>query len=235
MLVLGLTGPGIVPLAPLFAVRAWQRDTRWSFVLAILAGVCGAIQFGFIQTHPLPPEPAEYIKPALALPVLGNRMIGSLFFGGHLPLDGNHGLLAALGVATVVFLLALGLWPGSSRRERIFLSASCLLLLGATLYRMRYELPQTLERGFGSRYFYAPQLMMIWLLIVFLQNGRRSVRIGAAALLVLALAANVRRLHEPTLINQHWANYAAKIRNHEPVTVPLNPQGWQMTLNKKDR
>jgi hypothetical protein len=235
ILILGLTGPGVVLLAPLFTIRAWLRKSRWSAILALLAVACGAIQLGLILTHPLPPQSPEYIKPALALPVLGTRLTGSLFFGGSPPWEENHGLGIAVGAATVVGLVVLGLWPARLRTERIFLSACCLLMLGATLYRMRYALPETLHGGFGSRYFYAPQLIVLWLLIALLADPRRLVRTGGALLLVLALVTNVRRLEEPALVDQHWSEYVEKIRNHEFVIVPLSPDGWHMTLNEQKK
>ena len=231
LVVLGLTGPTSVLLAPLFALRACVRRTRWSVILALVAAICGAIQLAFILTHPLPPEPPENIKPALALPVLGARVFGSVFLGGRISVDQQAGLLAALGIGTLVWLLVSNFWPRDSRLERGLLAASCALLLAATLYRMRYALPQTMHRGFGARYFYAPQLIVIWQLVTLLPNPTAIVRRTAAALLLLAVSMNVTRLLEPKLLDMHWANYVSKIRNHEKVDVPINPSGWNMGLN----
>jgi hypothetical protein len=239
LVLLGLTGPYVVLLTPFFAVRAWLRKTRWSILLALLAAGLGAVQLGLIVTHPLPaPVPTPRIRPLMALPVVGVRVFGSLFFGNHFSaVASSPGLFALigglLGAMTILLLFALGLRPGARRVERSFLCMSCMVILASVIYRMRYGLSDSMFIGNGSRYYYTPQLIVVWLLLATLEARTRFARRAAGCALCLALCINVTRLREPAFPNLHWENYAARIRHGEAVVVPINPVGWQMALQAR--
>jgi hypothetical protein len=231
---LGLTGPHSVVLAPLFAWRAWRRRSRASVALAAIVGACALVQAWFIVQ--LPAEPTRPISGEMLLAVPGMRVGASLLAGSFAPLDYPFAVETALG-ALVLVAVALGAWlPGPARAERVAVALAFALLLAASLYRCRFVLPDLRHATFGNRYFFVVQLCFVWLAIATTLGGpsRRAARLGAVALLWM-VAANFSRLREPGLPDLDWPAQAAKLRSGEAVTVPINPAGWSVSVPARPR
>lgn len=229
---LGLTGPFSILFLPLFVWRAVHRRTPASWMLAAIVFVCAAIQAWTIWKNPVGMEPHPVVlERTLAVP--GMRVTASLFAGTFVPNDYPLAVETGLGLLT---LLAVGFFatrPGAARLERLWLALAFLALLAASLYRCRYVLPDLCHAVFGSRYFYAPQLVFLWLAITLTADARRGLVRGAAAALVWIAAVNLPRLHEGALVDLHWAEHAAKLRHGEAATVPINPVGWSFTATAR--
>ena len=241
VLLFGLTGPYSVLFAPLFVWRAWQRRTRASLVLAVLVIGCALTQgvlIGLQQAGKLADEGpvamgAGDVVPEKLFAVLGMRIAGSLLAGSRVPLDYPLLVEIALGIGVLVAVALLALRKGPARTERVWLTMAFLFVLASVLYRCRFVLPALCHVVYGNRYFYLPQLIVLWLLIDLALERRRWLSRGAAVLLLWMLVANIPRLREPGLPDMRWADYAARIRAGEAVEIPTNPGGidpWIMRL-----
>ena len=242
----GLTGPYSVLFAPLFVWRAVRRRTRPSVALAVLVTVCAVTQGTLTALHErgkladTGPVAMGYgrVEPRKLLAVPGMRIAGSLAVGSRVPADYSLGVETALGIAVLAAIAFLVLRHGRARLERAWLGIAFLLVLASALYRCRLVLPDLCHAVYGNRYFYFPQLILLWLLVAFTVETRRWKSWGATALLVWMLAVNVPRLREPALQDFRWKEYAAKIRAGEAVEIPLNPGGvepWILRLPARSR
>jgi hypothetical protein len=224
---LGLTGPFCIIVAPLFLWRAWNRRSQASGMLAALVLAC-ALSQGYI-IHREPPGAAgtasDPIAGELALPVIAQRLGGSIVLGSPTPYRKDPKMGTLLGVATLIGAGYLAFKAGSLRRERIILGLVLAGVLAGALFRTRYSLNEYFTTHAMSRYLYVPQLLAIWLLLSVASGKDRAGRI-AAIVLVFALLANIPRLREPAYADMHWKLYAPRIRAGEAVTVPINPPGW---------
>lgn len=236
----GLTGPYCILFAPLFVWRALRRRTRASVAVAVLVTGCALIQGTLIGLHErgkladAGPVAMGYgkVEPGRILAVPGMRVAGSLFVGSRVPADYSLPVETALGIGVLAFVGYLVLRRGTARTERAWLGVAFLLVVAAGLYRCRLVLPDMCHAVYGNRYFYFPQLMVLWLLVALAAEGRRWRSWGAAALLVWMFAVNLPRLREPGLPDMRWGDYAARIRAGEAVEIPTNPGGVEPWIVK---
>lgn len=227
--VLGLTGPFIIVLAPLFIWRAWQRRSKFSLLLAAASAGCALLQTLALLAHSKPGAARQTVL-ELLLAVPGTRIGGSLFTGGELDASSGWILSSVVGGSVVVAVVILAVRKGVARNERMWLGCAFLGLLAAALQRCGEVLPALLNAGEGGRYFYLPQLLVVWLLIVVLHEASGAWRWGAAMLLVGAVAANVDRMQEPALLDLDWQFYAAHIRAGDEVVININPPPTEFTV-----
>jgi hypothetical protein len=242
--VLGLTGPYSVFFAPLFLWRAFQRRTRASVVLAVLATGCAVTQGVLIARHQMgklqdggfAAMGAGEVVPAKILAVPGMRIAGSLLAGSRVPNDYPLPVEIALGIGVLAVVAFLALRKGPARTERIWMALAFVLVLASALYRCRFVLPDLCHAVYGARYFYMPQVVVVWMLIDFAVERRRWLSRVAAVMLLWMVVVNIPRLREPGLQDFRWKEYAAKIRAGEAVEIPLNPGGvepWILRLPAK--
>jgi hypothetical protein len=241
VLLFGLTGPYSVLFAPLFLWRAFRRRTRASAALAVLVIGCGLTQGTLIRLHEkgkLADEGAAAmgsgeVQPRKLLAVPGMRIAGSLFAGYRVPADYPLPVETALGIGAIAGVAFLSLRKGPARTERVWLGIAFLLVLGSALYRCRLVLPDLCHAVYGARYFYLPQLIVLWLLVALAAEGRRWMSRSAGELLLWMLAVNLPRLREPGLPDMRWGDYAPFIRAGRAVEIPTNPGGvepWVVRL-----
>lgn len=164
-------------------------------------------------------------EPRRLLAVPGMRVAGSLLAGARVPADYPLPVETALGVGVLLAVTFLAFRKGPARIERIWMAIAFLLVLASALYRCRLVLPDLCHAVYGARYFYFPQLIVLWLLLALAVERRRWLSRAAAVLLVWILAVNIPRLREPTLPDMRWVDYAARIRAGQAVEIPTNPGG----------
>lgn len=229
---LSLTGPFSVLLSPLFLWRALHRCSRASTLLAALVLSCAAVQTWFILHAPSSP-PASAVATEHVLSVPGLRVLGSLFAASFVAPGCPLLVATALGALAVLLVTALALQPGPARPERIWLALAFGLFLAASLFRCRTFLPGICDFSYGSRYFFAPQLLFIWLVASVTGATRRWLARLATFALLGMLATNLPRLREHALEDLDWPAHAAKLRAGEAVTVPVNPAGWSFPVSAR--
>lgn len=232
-LILGLTGPFSIVLAPFFLLRAWTRKTRASWILASIVILTGCLQLWLVILHPLPTSSAFETPSAWAylFPTLGARVGGSLFAGVLFPRHPSLLGLNLAGIGVVIAVAILAFRRGAYRAERSVLGACCLLFVTSALYRQRADLPPMMAFGYGSRYFYAPQLLTLWLLLLNL-SLRHWMAVPIKIGLGIFLLVNVPRLREPALQDFHWDDYVSRIRAGDAVVIPINPE-WKIPLPRR--
>ncbi|MEO5959314.1 MAG: hypothetical protein ABIR80_09370, partial [Opitutaceae bacterium] len=143
---LGLTGPFSIMLAPLFLWRAAVRRTRASVALAVVVTLCGAVQAWQIwRDAAVAPEAAHVASAILAVP--GMRIVASLVAGYLVPRDFSRPVEIALGVFMVAGLAALAGYRGPARAERGRLAMAIVIFLGGSLFRCRHLLPDLTRAG----------------------------------------------------------------------------------------
>ncbi len=218
----GLTGPFSIMLAPLFVWRAWIRRTAPSVILAAIVLACGAVQLIEVLRDTTV-NPTGTFAPDAVLAVPGMRITASLLAGAFVPANYPRLIENILGLAALGVVAVLAFRGASLRTERRWLGAAFVLLLVGSLYRVRFALPDLCHTGFGSRYFFPLQLIVLWLVLAATIAARRWVTRVAWLVALWALAINLPRLREHPLTELHWADYAAKIRAGEAVDAPINP------------
>jgi hypothetical protein len=159
---------------------------------------------------------------------------GSLLVGALLSADTDLYVGTLVGIGTLLGVAYLALTKGPRRSERMMLGLAFLLLLAAALYRLRYKFDEAFIPGSASRYFYIPQLVLMWLLIAAAGLKGRVGRL-APALLAWAVLVNAPRYRERAFVDMHWSLYEASIREGRPIIVPVNPPGWIMPLPARRR
>jgi hypothetical protein len=226
---LGLTGPFSVMLAPLFLWRAAVRRTRASYALAATVVLCGAVQAWAIwRDAAVAPEAVKSASALLAVP--GMRIVGALVAGCFVPPDFPRAVEVSLGLLMLGGVGVLALHRGPSRAERGWLAGAILILLGGSLFRCRHLLHDLPRAGFCERYFFHVYLGCLWLLLLSAREQRRWISISAGFLFAWAVAINLPRLRERPLVDYRWSDYVDRIRAGEWITVPINPTGWKLVL-----
>jgi peptidoglycan/LPS O-acetylase OafA/YrhL len=81
----------------------------------------------------------------------------------------------------------------------------------------------------GPRYFYVPQLVLVWCAISLCFSRSAGIISGAAALVTLALTYPHEFFSRPQLPDEHWAEHVKNI-GKMLVVIPVNPPGWSVTV-----
>lgn len=234
-IVIGLTGPFSILLAPFFGVRALLRRTRASVVLAGLIAACAVVQAISILTHPQPPPAGATLDASAMAAFPGLRVGGGLLLGAWLPAKmPSAAALALTGLlaATMLFLARRG---GETLPVRAMLGLVFAALLASTFYRCWHSMPVLCEPWGASRYVFPLQLIVLWLLIAMTGERRPAVRWLCAGAAIWMIAVNLPRMRIAPVPDKRWADYASKLRAGEEVTIPINPEGWTFTFPARQR
>jgi hypothetical protein len=221
LVLLGLTGPFVIAVAPLFVWRGLKSRTRFQLGMATGAVACAALQAATIirSGHEVTKSP---VATELILAIPGVRIASSLLFGGHIAANAGVLIATLLGIGTLAGVGWLAICRGPAASERRWLAIAFFVFLAIALFRCRFVFP-VLFLGEGSRYFYPLQLIGLWLMIAAANPDSkwqsRIMRLCLAAFVV----SNFSRWREPAFTDFNWAYYAAKIRSGETVEVRTNP------------
>jgi len=232
--VIGLTGPFSVFFFPLFIMRAIRRRTPASWSIVAVVGACAVAQTAvfFSQPAEILPKTVHDVPFSLMLPALARRAGASILLGSIGRSDTDLYVGTVAGIATVAGVAFLAWRRGQYRMERLSLAAAIVILLVFSFYRQRFVLDRFFRPAYGSRYFYLPQLIIVWLLLWAAVQKDRLGRI-AASLLTVALVVNLPRLREPPYLDTHWSIYEQSLREGRKVLIPINPPGWYIELPER--
>jgi len=256
---IGLSGPFIVLFLPLFIFRfIYICRSYYSVYLLSIALLLALIQGYFLwqTTVELPAFSEDYDKYGLEIlvPILAIRLSGCLFFGDYLSLaisnfsalktlSGNlyfgdyvslafnfPGLIGLTGLAIIVpaGLLTLAVSKPRKLPVVVFL-ASGIVIIAATFYKFRNNLPALAPCYGGPRYFYTMHLSIIWSLIICLDSDK-IIKSVSALLLLMALLSAFTHFQVPPLRDFHWEKYTQQIERGEAVKIPINPDGWFVSI-----
>jgi hypothetical protein len=229
ILLCGTTGVFSILVAPFYLLRALSRRTRESLIVAGLVCAVAALEAVFVVQggRPLDAEHAAAFDPGLIPAVVGYRLISQLF-GFKALLDLPIFVLGFAGLAALGALIAMALNPGpaeSERRIRWMLCALAVPFAAAALYRFRNMELMLISPEHLARYFFIPQVVFVWLVVLEFHGGGRR-RFVSGALLCAYVGTCLCFFRIPPLTDYHWRVYAPLIRSGQQYQIPVNPEGW---------
>jgi hypothetical protein len=246
LILCGLSGPFVIPLAVVALAAWWVRRSRWTLTLAGIAAVIATVQgitaLSTLDTRSPAPLGAT---PALLAHILVNRLLlpgltGEQAAPGAPATASPHAAalsLVVLAAGTVAVGLALRRGPLELRLLLLFSG----LLLGLALVKpmVSFDVPQWPLVAFtssGARYFLIPVIAwtatLLWLCS---RAPRLPAALLVAALTVAVVQGDVRSWRYPAYADLRPADQAAVLEAAAPgtlVTIPINPPGWVMQLRR---
>jgi hypothetical protein len=237
----GLTGPFCIFVLPLFAMRAFVRRSRPSWVLFAAVALASLVQGWMLTTLGLdsyPNRPHGPFDPLNLAAVLSARIALALLGGQDWSYLWGRGAVIGAGVLLLCAIAALA-WVGRAyRRERLVL----LLLMGLVVLsgamKTRADLWYWNDLVSGDRYFYIPKVLALWIAIVAFPRGSRPARwgAGAAAAAGLWIASSLpypdglnfsaRHVERPYF---EWESYCMRLRQGRDVDIRISP-GWTFSV-----
>lgn len=232
---LGLTGPFGVFLLPLFLLRALRCRTLASTVLTSVLAACACVQVHFMRGELAGGASGleswglwgQYLEA-----MVGCRIGGSLLLGTLLPAHAPAAVWALLAAVTLGGMGYLAFRPGALRDERAALGLAFVVFVAAASVRTFSGMNMFYSPQAHSRYLYVPQLLMILLLLVAAAQGGRVAPV-VGLVVAWCLLVNLPRLREPAYADMQWSLFAPRIRAGEVVTVPINPPGWTIQVQRR--
>ncbi|KHD06402.1 hypothetical protein PN36_05040 [Candidatus Thiomargarita nelsonii] len=230
---IGLTSPFVALFLPLFIFRLiYICRSHYSVYLLSIALLLALIQGYFIwqTTVGLPTFSEDYDNYGfkVLIPILALRLSGTLFFGDYLSSAFNFYGLTGLAIIlpTGLLILAVSKPPHRQLPIIVFMMGG-LIILFATFYKLKNNLPILVSFDNGYRYFYSLHLFIIWSLIIYLDSVIKYV---SALLLLMALLSAFTHFQVSPLKDFHWEKYSQQIERGEAVKVPINPEGWFVSI-----
>ncbi|MGA8612463.1 MAG: hypothetical protein WB760_12215 [Xanthobacteraceae bacterium] len=210
VLVSGLSGPFSIFLLPLSVWRIVRNIDGPS----VLATVSGTLQLATLamSLSQMFPQPGESAPLHLIVMMLGRCVHMSPW-------------AAAAGLA--VLFASLTISEGRWVRLCLLYLASAIIISAALKFRQdsyAFDSPED-----GPRYFYIPQLVIVWCAISLCFSRRAGIIVGIAALVTLALTYPHEFFKRPQLPDELWAEHVKNI-GKMLVVIPVNPPGWSVTV-----
>ena len=241
VLMSGLSGPWSIVFLPLILVYWWIRRFTWSLTLIASVTFSGLLQAAAMLSAHGGARPLAHVgeSPGLLVRILGGQILAGALIGTnrigidyHLPL---LLLVTSLGVTVLFYTLIKA--PLSLKLFVVF----CFLVLAASLSSPIIVTPQSQWRALltvsGARYWFLPMLAFLWSLSWCATTDRNiSVRRLCAATLLSMVLGVWRDWRYTPYPDKHLSKYAARLRqapSGSEVIIPINPDGWCVTLGKK--
>jgi hypothetical protein len=205
----GLTGPFSALLLP---VSLW-RFVRLRDAIAVIAIMTGLVQLAVIGLTPAQSVPAG---PG-TLGHLAQTMLARTFMP-YVPNILIGGALIAISIVTAKF-----------RTLRLGLLYFVFAIMIATFAKFRIN-PQALDSEFsGPRYFYPPEVALMWCAISLLFTENIGRITGAVYIAFWAMTYPPMHFRRAPLSDLHWQEHIRELGKHE-ITIPINPPGWIVTI-----
>lgn len=221
---LGLTGPFVAILGPLFLWR-WWRDRRRDNLVVLLFAAAGAVTqlVLILRTGPhftFPPFDAGRFGGILA-----QRLIVWPLVGDHLAVSFRSAATGWVLLALLAAFLAWTLRPHPRRHLRLPVAAALVFLLVALVSRSRPDTWSYDNLVFADRYFFLPRVLLLWLVAWEFDASNPWIRRAAVVAFALVALAHVRTHRAPAPPDMHWAQHVDAIRRGEPANIPSLPEG----------
>ena len=239
LLLCGLSGPFVIPLAAIAVFRAWRRrDAQRRIALGAVLVTCAALQAGcLLFSHSRAHE-----KLGANLHSFLEMLAAQIFAGALVGRNALHrrGDLVLVSVAAAGTLVLMYSFRKASLEWRLFLTfCACIFAASLANPTAGHTISQwsTLSGVWDSRYWFFPMLAFVWSLIWCVFRGPAlTFRIIAAACLVLMLLYLPKNWRLPPAPDVHFGDAARRFeraRRGEIVKLPVLPPGWTMELQKK--
>ena len=207
----GLSGPFSIFLAPVAFYRLWRgRD-----IVTVLTLGASCIQLAtLIATLP----PIADLSPHGSWHLFATMLL-------RIDWSGWVGLLTAMAITVASILIK------KQRLPRIGLLILAAAIFWTTFIKFlnmgwatAFDVPEN-----GARYFYLPQLVLLWCALSLCFSGAIGAFVGAIWLAVASLFYPHAFFKKAPLIDQHWNRFAPEI-GKRTVIIPINPNGWSITV-----
>ena len=230
----GLTGPFILFLGPLFAARWIIQRGRPGYNALLCAWVLALF---LLQIHHFRPLIGGHAAWSRDFPiwegVLGYGWFGTLFFG-RMTWIGPKVLCWMILLFPLTVLLAMRLDRRAFEARHyvtvLVLWASAVALMTGALYKFRDDPGTLLPFVNGDRYFFLPRLFTVWCVILLWRSRALGRAVVAPALVLALLSSATLRFQSVRFKDYRWASYAGRMERGERVRIPINPPGWYVDL-----
>jgi hypothetical protein len=243
-LLCGVTGPFSIFLLPIAIFLAWKRRENWRRIPVVIFTVTCIVQSWAMLFL----APAARAHRALgATPQLLARLLaGQVYFGALL---GTNGLAARPGLWLTIFLVCVAIGGSafvlacslkSPMAMKLFLVFSTAVFAASLMNPFEWDHPTVpvwdVYAGVpGLRYWFFPMLAFAWALLFGFQSRSSSVKAISATLLCVMLFGIFRDWRHRTLDETNFVESVQRFEAASPgsvVTIPEQPQGWNMKLIK---
>lgn len=233
----GFTGPNFIVLMPLFIWigfknrkgQAWLGQSGLVLVSVIIGLILAAtlvINGGYERTE----GEFYWLNPGfvqLAFIQLTYIFIGEFAVGVPFTV-----MLIVVVMALVLFVYAFVKAikdPIHAFKWQLLVFAFSFFISVAIIYRFH---PEYLNPYlFSPRNFFLPSVAMVWYLILVMENKRLPNYLPGVIMLVMAF--HLKSFVKPINLEQiDYTYYNQKLQNTDTLTVPINPYGWTMHLDK---
>lgn len=243
LLAVGLTGPMGLVLLPAAALVWWPNrtaDNLRKLVALVLTSIPQLFSLFIINAgNRVNGQP--YASGLKFLKMLtGQIMTGGLLGEKHVGLFYGHPLTMLVLLAILIYVILFVIVRGPYWLKLANLCAGliiALMLIGLKPYKGFDDWQALTYPGGGQRYWYIPIFVWLVTLLWLALRGNKALRLLGASGLLLFLAVGVPQNWElASYKDLHFSAYAQKFNNLKPgqsLDIPINPQGWQMTLRKR--
>ena len=234
--IIGLTGPFIIALLPLFVWR-WWRDRHPDNLTALLVAAAGtAIQAWLIHRAAITFEhqhaPLHLFN---TLTALSRRLLIWPTLGATPAHDLPAIVIATVGTLFVATLFLRALRPHPRRHLRLQLFAAAALLMLAGFVRMRPDTWTSDDLAFSDRYFFLPRILLAWLIVLEIDAESPGIAWTARGVAILMSVVHLQHYQLPAPPNYHWAAQCDPIRRGVPAKIPILPEGWILHYEGRPR
>lgn len=235
VVIVGLTGPFILLLSPLFLVRAMTRRTvaSWSiFGSVVLIALLQGWQVWFHSPPPWAGHPRGPLDLYRGWIVVTER-IPVAIFSGKLWVDSASSRFVALIGIVFTGLLAWIIWEEKSQRaQRLTLAVFLVTLLVIGVLRNRIDTWPDGATNVADRYLFVPRIVFLW--IIANGVGLKSTRgwicsgliVAAGICAVTVLELDPQPYHE-------WLS-PEQVSSGAPAQLEINP-GWKLNLPPREQ
>ena len=243
----GLTGVVSCFLAPLFVWRWYRERSRDRLIDAAILLGCSLVQAAMFWHMHQDPGVARRFMP-LDVSTLGAILVTNsllwCFAGLETARAAATWLLAQretiqfvwIGAGSLALMGGILAWLsyGLPRRRRIIGVAAYALLSVLSIVAAtgsRTEKWVLIVPGFGGRYFYAPNVILVLMLVANLNRGNSATRRSIAAVLLLAAWFNgATQFHNVPVKGPAWPEEIARWRANPTYAPRIWPNGWSVQL-----
>jgi hypothetical protein len=192
------------------------------------------------------------MNPLSLVSIIWTQSVGLVLFGldlarafSRLIVDWHSQGGAGFALLALLLLLVEGLllWflsSGLPRRDRVvFLGSFLLLTLLSIAGSQPHDKLLLVSAGDFQRYFYAPNAILLLLILANVRANHGKIQRGVAAfLLVSSLALGVASFSRTTISHDDWPKWTEQVQMWEQDpehSLETWPPGWTMQLAKPDR
>lgn len=228
----GLTGPFIIFLLPFFVWKCFRARNYHSYSIVMAVIAVASIQLLFI-INDVPLSSGAVAQNYEYARVVGQKLFGNLFLGISIPYEINAYFLCSLLLFLIVFIAYLSVDYDKNRSFVIVvLLGFFFAILLATLNKFKLNPGGIIPPGAGPRYFYLPYVMIVWSLIICLDQKKIWKSILVKLLLIVILISSLAsEFHSNPFIDYDWQSYSKLIGKEQNLTIPINPKGWFINIS----